>query len=67
MVNFIKGWPLNCGLFNVLYSDMDSEYATLIFDITVYWLMIVFHLRVKLQLFLSETETPLANYFSDVP
>jgi hypothetical protein len=57
----------------VLCSVMDSEYATLIFDITFYWLsrgkvlMIVFHLRVKLQLFLSETETPLANYFSDVP
>jgi hypothetical protein len=50
---------------------MSSEYETLIFHTEIRWLscnvlMRVFQLSEEIEVFLSEKETSLANYFSDV-
>jgi hypothetical protein len=72
IVNFIKERPLNSRLFKLLCNDMGSEYETLIFQTEVRWLspgkvlMRVFQLSEEIAIFLSEKETSLANYFSDV-
>jgi hypothetical protein len=72
IVNFIKARPLNYRLRKLLCNDMGSEYETLIFHTEDCWLSrgkfwwcIPTEWR-NCSFFLSEKETSLANYFSDV-
>lgn len=72
-VNFTKAQPYNSRLFKMSCNDKGNEYEALILNTEFSCLsrakvlVTVFQLSEEIAIYLSEIETPLASYFSDVP